>query len=96
MAQLMSLPLTISCSSKIQIGFTFLVLAHLGNPGQRAVKRVCARPALVTGVKQPLQMNDFATFDIAEFNEISQMATEYCNLTVFLDGGHPPSWIFKI
>ena len=26
---------------KIQIGFTFLVQAHLGSPGQRAVKRVC-------------------------------------------------------
>ena len=33
MAQLMPLPLTVSCSSKIQIGFTFLVLAHLGGPG---------------------------------------------------------------
>ena len=33
--------LTISCSSKIQIGFTFLVLAHPGSPGQRAVKHVC-------------------------------------------------------
>ena len=41
MAQLMPLPLTVSCFSKIQIGFTFLVLAHPGNPGQRAVKRVC-------------------------------------------------------
>ena len=41
MAQLMSLPLTVSCSSKIQIGFTFLVPAHLGRPGKRAVKRVC-------------------------------------------------------
>jgi len=41
MAQLMPLPLTVSCSSKIQIGFTFLVPAHLGSPGQRAVKRVC-------------------------------------------------------
>jgi len=41
MAQMMPLPLTVSCSSKIQIGFTFLVLAHLGSPGQRAVKRVC-------------------------------------------------------
>ena len=41
MAQLMPLPLTVSCFSKIQIGFTFLVLAHLGNPRQRAVKRVC-------------------------------------------------------
>ena len=26
------LPLTVSCSSKIQIGFTFLVPAHLGSP----------------------------------------------------------------
>jgi len=41
MAQLMPLPLTVSCSSKIQIGFTFLVPAYLGSPGQRAVKRLC-------------------------------------------------------
>ena len=41
MAQLMPLPLTVSCFSKIQIGLTFLVLAHLGSPGKRAVKRVC-------------------------------------------------------
>ena len=40
MAQLMPLPLTVSCYSKNQIGFTFLVLAHPGSPGQRAVKRV--------------------------------------------------------
>ena len=32
MAQLMPLPLTVSCFSKIQIGFTFLVLADLGSP----------------------------------------------------------------
>jgi len=37
----MPLPLTVSCSSKIQIGFTFLVPADLGTPGKRAVKRVC-------------------------------------------------------
>ena len=41
MAQLMPLPLTVSCSSKIQIGFTFLVPADLGTTGKRAVKRVC-------------------------------------------------------
>ena len=41
MAQLMPLPLTVSCFSKIQIGFTFLVLAHPGTAGKRAVKRVC-------------------------------------------------------
>jgi len=57
MAQLMPLPLTVSCFCKIQIGFTFLVpsvspsvctyfrdalvLAHAGSPRQRAIKRVC-------------------------------------------------------
>ena len=41
MAQLMPLPRTVSCFSKIQIGFTFLVAAHLGSPGKRAIKRVC-------------------------------------------------------
>ena len=42
MAQLMPLPLTVSCFSKIlQIGFTFLVPVHPGSPGKRAVKRVC-------------------------------------------------------
>ena len=53
MAQLMPLPLTVSyqkgktnldfigaSSNKIQIGFTFLVLAHLGSPGQRPLN-VC-------------------------------------------------------
>jgi len=34
MAQTMPLPLTVSCFSKIQIGFTFLVPAHLGSPGK--------------------------------------------------------------
>jgi len=51
MAQLMPLPLTVSCFIKIQIGFTFLEPAHPGIPGQRAVKRVCvcvcvSKPAL--------------------------------------------------
>jgi len=41
MFQLMPLPLTVSCFSKVQIGFTFLVPAHPGSPGQRTVKRVC-------------------------------------------------------
>ena len=44
-AQLMPLPLTVSCFSKIQVGFTFLVLANLGSPGKRAANGcvcVCA------------------------------------------------------
>ena len=38
MAQLIPLPLTVSCFSKMQIGFAFLVP---GSPRKRAVKRVC-------------------------------------------------------
>ena len=41
MAQLMPLPLTVSCFSEIQIGFTFLVPAYVGSPRQRTVERVC-------------------------------------------------------
>jgi len=63
MAQLMPLPLTVSCSSKIQIGFTFPVPAHLGSPGQRAVN-VCfstgngqpREPALCQLYCRPLQL----------------------------------------
>ena len=41
LAQLMPLPLAVSCFSESQTGFTFLVPAHPGSPGLRAVKRVC-------------------------------------------------------
>ena len=43
--QLMPLPLTVSCFSKIQISFTFLVPVQPGSPGKRAVKqaRACVR-----------------------------------------------------
>ena len=47
-AQPMPLPLTVSCFSKIQIRFTFLVLAHPGSLGQRAVKRVRWSVATIT------------------------------------------------
>jgi len=41
MFQRMPLSLTVSCFSKIQIGFAFLVPAHPGSPGKRAAERVC-------------------------------------------------------
>ena len=50
MAQLMPLPLTVSCFSKIQIGFTFLVLAHPGGPGKgplNACVCVCVTASLL-------------------------------------------------
>ena len=59
MAQLMPLPLTASCFSKIQIGFTFLVLAHPGSPGKRAIKRVFVRSFIVynTNSDRELKVN---------------------------------------
>jgi len=72
MAQLMPLPLTVSCFSKIPVGFTFLVPAHLGSPGQRAIKRVsvcvahgqyallawvCAQQTNVTGLNAQIYTN---------------------------------------
>ena len=52
MVQLMPLPFTVSCFSKIQIGFTFLVLAHLGSPGKRAVKWVCVSNILLRSPRE--------------------------------------------
>jgi len=48
---------TVSCFSKIQIGFAFLVPAHLSSPGKRAIKRVwniCIFDAEYTHVKYPV------------------------------------------
>ena len=51
-ADLMPLPITVPCFSKIQIGFTFLVPAVPGSPGKKVVKRararacVCVRPSI--------------------------------------------------
>jgi len=58
MAQLMPLPLTVTCFSKIHIGFTFLVLAHLGSSGKRANMCAHAHVLLVSHVSVILrQMN---------------------------------------
>jgi len=46
-AHLMPLPLTVSCFSKIQIGFTFIVPAYPGSPGKRAIKRVCVSVTVI-------------------------------------------------
>ena len=59
MAHLMPLPLTVSCFRKIQIGFTFLVPAHLGSPGQRAVKPVCVCPKGVFCFTEGSFLQDF-------------------------------------
>jgi len=59
MAQLMPLPLTVPCFSKIQIGFTSLVPAHPGSPGKRAVKQVCMCVCTVVVVAVLILVVDF-------------------------------------
>ena len=71
MAQLMPLPLTVSCSSKIQIGFTFLVPAHLCSPGQRAVKRVCVVYLIIT-----VYLMELCVFEVVI---TQQLFAEQCN-----------------
>ena len=58
MAQLMPLPLTVSCFSKIQIGLTFLVPAHPRSPGQMAVKRVCVCVCVSAYMDTGIQTDD--------------------------------------
>ena len=78
MAQLMSVPLTVSCFSKIQIGFTFLVPAHLGSPGQRAVKRACVRVCAADGgggVPSGLDDDQSSSQRVARLPALGQRAT---------------------
>jgi len=49
--QLMPLPLTVSCFSKIQIGFTFLVLAHLGSQDKVLLNGDVCMPIYTKGTK---------------------------------------------
>ena len=58
-AQLMPLPLTVSCFSKIQVGFTFLVPAHRGSPGQKAVKWGCVVQLMPLHPKSPSSLASF-------------------------------------
>ena len=55
MAQLMPLPPTVSCFSKIQIGFTFLVLAHLGSPDKGPLNGCVCVCVCVCAIMDPTQ-----------------------------------------
>jgi len=72
-AQLMPLPLTVSCFSKIQIGFTLLVPAHPGSTEKRAVKRACVRYPPTT---QPHTANDQKCFQTS--NMLKDMSLDMC------------------
>ena len=74
-AQLMPLPLTVSWFSKIQIGFTFLVLDHLGSPGKKAVKRVCVCVCISAhyGSTMPFKTGNKHTADDIKIKNVSNL-----------------------
>ena len=84
MAQLMPLPLTVSCFSKIQIGFTFLVPALLSSPGKRAIMRACMRACVTmlskvcyaTGCQMSRKLNKEHGFLIGIRRQLQQQAAE--------------------
>jgi len=81
-AQLMPLPLTVSCCSKIQIGFTFLVPAHPGSPRKKAIKRVCADHQIT--IEHRFQSN--ALFQgKCDFNEVNKILHFTRSALTFLD-----------
>ena len=77
------LPLTVSRFSEIQIGFTFLVPAHLGSPGQRPLNGcVCIRAcdtAVNTGILLPERWCKDCTF----FVSIRTLNKSTCSYTGF-------------
>jgi len=67
MAQLMPLPLTFSCFSKIQIGFTFLVPAHrvvgAGNPKSNGVGKIIPESFHVLHVSARCVSQNLSAYD---------------------------------
>ena len=92
MAQLMPLPLTVSCSSKIQTGLTLLVPAHPGSPGQRAVKRVCVS----VGAHVDIQLTSFRASSLLDtimlLGEQSVQVTNLPRVAVWQQTG----WRFEL
>ena len=86
MAQLMPLPLTVSCFGKIQIGFTFLVPAHPGSTGQGpSVKQVCD----LVGARSPsITLDDGGT---AERRKVVGVATRFVVEVNSSTSSRPPS-----
>ena len=72
MAQPMPLPLTVSCFSKIQIDFTFLVPAYPGSPGKGTVK--CVSVFLYNELDSTTQYTDHLT-GIIKSNVSKQVST---------------------
>ena len=81
--------LTVSCFSKIQFGFTFLVPAHSGSPGQRAIKRVCVCVCVVEKLGSvKVEVPEVTQSEMGQkqkLREVLDMVNHLLNLT--------PSWV---
>jgi len=73
MAQLTPLPRTVSCFSKIQIGFTFLGPAHPGSPRKRAIKRACVIRLLHGSENWPVRKENVVALQRAEMRMVRWM-----------------------
>ena len=94
MAQLMPLPLTVSCFSKIQTGFTFLVPAHPGSPGKGAVNRTCVVDQHDINVNvNDVNVNINSTVSFCNCNAANHLShtlnpspsTEYCICSIYTE-----------
>ena len=88
MAQLMPLPLTVSCFCEIQIRFTFLAPAHPGSPGQRAVKRVCVcyYETRKSNWSNTTQILSYVSVQVCIFSTLENIKTSYSQL--YLECSH--------
>ena len=87
-AQLMPLPLTVSCFTKIQIGVTFLVPAHLGSPGKGQLNG-CVCVCVPETVQVTIKVQNLAGW-CQEHNGMLKMLkldNKLNQLSVFLEGG---------
>jgi len=107
MAPLMPLPLTLSCYSKIQIGFTFLVPAHPGSPGKRAIKRVCVCVCVLYDVSDlqnllknrhvsvhPLTLSDLGDANVT--NIVDSGRCEEVKLQMVRSSNDPKTWAGQV
>ena len=84
MAKLMPLPLTVSCSSKIQIGLTCLASAHPGSPGQRAIKRVCVCVCVCVFLNEDVTFSFLAIIILVKKNQTAFHISEAYNYSNLL------------
>jgi len=80
---LMPLLLTVSCFSKIQIGFAFLVLAHLGIPGKGPLNGVLIEYYLAREIRPPSAMfPDYFTSCVSEDDKLWRIRPSVCLLSL--------------